>query len=42
MAAELMMRYAANNRPAICLVVVTIQAVTACGNDLGFEALFER
>jgi D-sedoheptulose 7-phosphate isomerase len=42
-AAELMIRYKAD-RPAIAAISLTTDtsALTACGNDLGFEALFER
>jgi D-sedoheptulose 7-phosphate isomerase len=42
-AAELIIRYKAN-RPAISAISLTTDssALTACGNDLGFEALFER
>src|SRR5580700_3375762 len=42
-AAELMIRYA-TNRPAISALALTTDtsALTACGNDLGFDAVFER
>jgi D-sedoheptulose 7-phosphate isomerase len=42
-AAELVIRYK-NDRPAIAAIALTTDcsALTACGNDLGFEALFER
>lgn len=42
-AAELIVRYKAD-RPAISAISLTTDssALTACGNDLGFEALFER
>jgi D-sedoheptulose 7-phosphate isomerase len=42
-AAELIVRYKAD-RPAIAALALTTDssALTACGNDLGFEALFER
>jgi len=42
-AAELIIRYKAD-RPAISAIALTTDssALTACGNDLGFEALFER
>jgi D-sedoheptulose 7-phosphate isomerase len=43
LAAELVVRYKAD-RPAIAAVALTTDtsALTACGNDLGFEALFAR
>jgi D-sedoheptulose 7-phosphate isomerase len=43
LAAELIIRYSAD-RPAIAALALTTDssALTACGNDLGFEALFER
>jgi len=43
LAAELVVRYRAERRalPAIALTTDT-SALTACANDLGFEALFER
>src|SRR5271156_2722340 len=43
MAAELIIRYKAD-RPAIPALALTTDssALTACGNDLGFDALFER
>ncbi len=42
-AAELIIRYKAH-RPAISAIALTTDssALTACGNDMGFEALFER
>lgn len=42
-AAELMIRYK-SERAAISAIALTTDssALTACGNDLGFEALFER
>jgi D-sedoheptulose 7-phosphate isomerase len=42
-AAELIIRYKAD-RPAIAAIALTTDSstLTACGNDLGFEALFER
>ena len=42
-AAELIIRYKAD-RPAISAIALTTDssALTACGNDLGFDALFER
>jgi D-sedoheptulose 7-phosphate isomerase len=42
-AAELIIRYKAD-RPAIAAIALTTDssALTACGNDLGFDALFER
>jgi D-sedoheptulose 7-phosphate isomerase len=42
-AAELIVRYK-SDRPAIAAIALTTDssALTACGNDLGFEALFER
>jgi len=42
-AAELIIRYKAD-RPAIAAISLTTDssALTACGNDLGFDALFER
>ncbi|HEY2686516.1 MAG TPA: D-sedoheptulose 7-phosphate isomerase [Steroidobacteraceae bacterium] len=42
-AAELVIRYK-QDRPAIAAIALTTDssALTACGNDLGFEALFER
>ncbi len=42
-AAELVIRYK-GDRPAIAAIALTTDssAVTACGNDLGFDALFER
>jgi D-sedoheptulose 7-phosphate isomerase len=43
MAAELIVRYKAD-RPAIAALALTTDssALTACGNDLGFDALLER
>jgi D-sedoheptulose 7-phosphate isomerase len=42
-AAELVIRYK-SDRPAIAAIALTTDssALTACGNDFGFEALFER
>ena len=42
-AAELMIRYV-TDRPAISALALTTDssALTACGNDMGFEAIFER
>jgi D-sedoheptulose 7-phosphate isomerase len=42
-AAELTIRYK-SDRPAIAAIALTTDtsALTACGNDLGFDALFER
>jgi D-sedoheptulose 7-phosphate isomerase len=42
-AGELIIRYK-SDRPAIAALALTTDssALTACGNDLGFEALFER
>jgi D-sedoheptulose 7-phosphate isomerase len=42
-AAELVIRYK-NDRPAIAAMALTTDssALTACGNDLGFDAVFER
>lgn len=42
-AAELVIRYA-KNRPAIAALALTTDtsALTACANDFGFEAIFER
>jgi len=42
-ATELMVRYQ-TNRAAISAIALTTDssAVTACGNDIGFEAIFER
>jgi D-sedoheptulose 7-phosphate isomerase len=42
-AAELIVRYKAD-RPAIAAIALTTDssALTACGNDMGFEAIFER
>jgi D-sedoheptulose 7-phosphate isomerase len=42
-AAELIIRYKAD-RPAISAIALTTDssALTACGNDMGFDALFER
>lgn len=42
-AAELVIRYK-GDRPAIAAISLTTDssALTACGNDLGFDALFER
>lgn len=42
-AAELIIRYKAN-RPAISAIALTTDssALTACGNDFGFDAIFER
>jgi D-sedoheptulose 7-phosphate isomerase len=43
LATELIIRYQAD-RPAIAALALTTDssAITACGNDLGFDALFER
>jgi D-sedoheptulose 7-phosphate isomerase len=43
LATELMIRYG-KDRPAIAAIALTTDtsALTACGNDLGFEAIFER
>jgi D-sedoheptulose 7-phosphate isomerase len=43
LAAELIIRYK-SDRPAIAAIALTTDssALTACGNDMGFEALFER
>lgn len=43
MAAELMVRYQ-SDRAAISAIALTTDssALTACGNDMGFEAVFER
>ena len=42
-AAELIIRYK-TDRPAMSAIALTMDssALTACGNDLGFDALFER
>jgi len=42
-AAELVIRYS-KNRPAIAALALTTDtsALTACGNDFGYEAIFER
>ena len=42
-AAELMIRYV-TNRPAISALALTTDSsvLTACGNDLGFDSVFER
>jgi D-sedoheptulose 7-phosphate isomerase len=42
-AAELVIRYK-HDRPAIAAIALTTDssALTACGNDMGFEAIFER
>jgi D-sedoheptulose 7-phosphate isomerase len=42
-AAELIIRYK-SDRPSIAAIALTTDssAITACGNDFGFEALFER
>jgi D-sedoheptulose 7-phosphate isomerase len=42
-AAELIVRYQ-SDRPAMAAIALTTDssALTACGNDLGFEALYER
>jgi len=42
-AAELMVRYQ-TNRASICAVALTTDSsvMTACGNDIGFDAIFER
>jgi D-sedoheptulose 7-phosphate isomerase len=42
-AAELIVRYKADRRAISAIALTTdTSALTACGNDLGFEALFER
>lgn len=42
-AAELVVRYAHNRRALPAIALTTDQAViTACGNDFGFEHVFER
>ncbi len=42
-AAELVIRYAGNRRAFAAISLATdTSALTACGNDLGFEAIFER
>jgi D-sedoheptulose 7-phosphate isomerase len=43
LAAELIIRYQ-NDRPAISAIALTADssALTACGNDMGFDVLFER
>jgi D-sedoheptulose 7-phosphate isomerase len=43
LAAELTIRYR-SNRPSISAIALTTDSsvLTACGNDLGFDALFER
>jgi D-sedoheptulose 7-phosphate isomerase len=42
-AAELIVRYKADRAPIPALALTTdSSALTACGNDLGFDALFER
>jgi D-sedoheptulose 7-phosphate isomerase len=42
-AAELVIRYAGNRRAIAAISLATdTSALTACGNDLGFEAIFER
>jgi D-sedoheptulose 7-phosphate isomerase len=42
-AAELVIRYKAERAPIAAIALTTdTSALTACGNDFGFEALFER
>jgi D-sedoheptulose 7-phosphate isomerase len=42
-AAELVIRYAVNRRALAAISLTTdSSALTACGNDFGFEAIFER
>src|ERR1700677_5190162 len=42
-AAELIIRYKANRAPISAIALTTdSSALTACANDLGFDALFER
>jgi D-sedoheptulose 7-phosphate isomerase len=42
-AAELVIRYHVDRRPIAAIALTTdSSALTACGNDLGFESLFER
>lgn len=42
-AAELIVRYKADRAPISALALTTdSSALTACGNDMGFDALFER
>ena len=42
-AAELIIRYKADRAPIAAMALTTdSSALTACGNDLGFDALFER
>jgi D-sedoheptulose 7-phosphate isomerase len=42
-AAELIIRYKADRAPISAIALTTdSSALTACGNDLGFDALFER
>jgi D-sedoheptulose 7-phosphate isomerase len=42
-AAELVIRYAKTRAPIAALALTTdTSALTACGNDFGFEAIFER
>lgn len=42
-AAELVVRYAGNRRAIAAISLATdSSALTACGNDFGFEAIFER
>jgi D-sedoheptulose 7-phosphate isomerase len=42
-AAELVVRYKADRAPIAAIALHTdTSALTACGNDLGFEAIFER
>src|SRR5271167_1144337 len=42
-AAELVIRYKADRAPIAAIALSTdTSALTACGNDLGFEAIFER
>ena len=42
-AAELVIRYKTDRAPIAAIALTTdTSALTACGNDLGFEAIFER
>ena len=42
-AAELMVRYQTNRAPISAIALATdSSALTACGNDIGFDAIFER
>jgi D-sedoheptulose 7-phosphate isomerase len=43
LAAEYVIRYAANRKPLAALALTTDSSIlTACGNDLGFEQIFAR